>query len=98
MNMEMLFAVLGGLFIALALHWALPHRDTRGVALLGAVGAAITAVVWSALTWLGWPFDGGWIWVVAIAAGPLVAIAVGLWLPRRRLQHDRELFAKLAKG
>lgn len=94
--MEMLFVVVGGLFISIALHWALPHRETRGVALLGAIGATVTAVIWAALTWLGWPFDGGWIWVVSIAAGPLVATAVGLTLPPRRLRADKALFDRLA--
>ncbi|MCW4386520.1 hypothetical protein OH146_12120 [Salinibacterium sp. SYSU T00001] len=98
MSMEMLFAVIGGLFLALAVHFLLPHRDLRGSALLAAIGTAVTAVVWSALTWLGWPFDGGWIWVVSLLASPLVATAVGLALPSRRSAADERLFASLAKG
>ena len=93
----MLFAVLGGLFLSLALHWAIPHRETRGAALLAAIGGAVTAVVWAALTWLGWPFDGGWIWVVSIASGPIVALVVGLLLPKRRLRADEQLFARLTR-
>lgn len=94
----MLFAVLGGLFLALALHWALPHRETRGVALTGSIGAAVTAAVWAGLTWLGWSFDSGWIWVASIAAGPIVALIVGLALPKRRLAADEQLFRTLARS
>lgn len=94
----MLFAVIGGLFLALAMHFTLPHRDTRGAALLAAIGTAATAVVWSALTWLGWPFDGGWIWVVSLLAAPLVAAVVGLVLPPRRRRADEQRFRELAKS
>lgn len=94
----MLFAVLGGLFLAIGVHFALPHRALRGSALLPAVGTAATAIVWSALTWLGWPFDGGWIWFVSIAVSPLAAVAVGLALPKRRRADDDRLFETLAKG
>src|SRR5690606_18194365 len=97
-SMEMLFAVLGGLVLSLAVHFVLPARELRGSALLASLGAAVTAVVWSALTWLGMPFDGGWIWVIAIAAGPAVALIVGLMLPRRRREADEQLFQRLAKG
>jgi hypothetical protein len=96
--MEMLFAVLGGLFLSLGVHFALPHRDTRGAALLAAVGTAVSAVVWSGLTWLGWPFDGTWIWVASILAAPVVALAVGLALPKRRMAADERLFETLAKS
>lgn len=96
--MEMLFAVLGGLFLSFGMHFAVGRLSTRGIALLPSIGTAVTAVVWSALTWLGWPFDGGWIWVVSIAAGPLVALAVGLWLSPRRIEADEQLFETLAKG
>jgi peptidoglycan/LPS O-acetylase OafA/YrhL len=98
MNMEMLFAVVGGLLISLALHWALPHRQTRGAALTAGIGTAVTAVVWSGLTWLGWPFDGGWIWVVSLAAGPLVALGVALILPKRRLASDEQYFSTLSRS
>ena len=33
------------------------------------IGAGVAAVVWVALTWLGWAWDGGWIWVVSLVAG-----------------------------
>jgi len=96
--MEMLFAVLGGLILSLAVHFALPRRELRGAALLAAIGTAVSAVVWSALTWLGLPFDGGWIWVASIAAGPVVALIAGLVLPKRRIAADEQLFEKLGKG
>lgn len=88
----MLFAVLGGLFLALAVRYLLPGRHSHGAAVLPAIGAATSAVVWAGLTWLEWPFDGAWIWVVSIAAGPLVALVVGLALPPRRERADAELF------
>lgn len=94
----MLFAVLGGLFLSLAVHFILPQRELRGAALLAAIGMAVSAVVWSGLTWLGWPFDGGWIWVVSIVAAPIVALIVGIVVPPRRRAADEQLFETLSKG
>jgi len=66
--MELLFVVLGGAILGLAARYSLPRRHTYGSALVPAVGAGVAAVVWVALTWLGWAWDGGWIWVVSLVA------------------------------
>jgi hypothetical protein len=73
-------------------------RSTYGVLLVPAVAAAATAMVWELLVWLGWTFDGGWIWLVALAAGPLVALAVALVLPNRRSAADRSLLVELSRS
>lgn len=65
----MLFVVLLAMGPSLAVRFMFKRRETFGAAMFPAIGAAVAAVVWSGLTWLQWPFDGGWIWVVSIAAG-----------------------------
>ena len=65
----MLFAVLGGLLLGIGVYYLLPGKDSYGAAVLPAAAGAATAAVWAGLTWAGWTFDGGWIWVVALAAG-----------------------------
>ena len=91
----MLFAVLGGGILGIAVRYALRGHETHGVFLLPAISVASAAIGWSALTWLGWRFDGGWIWVVTLAAATVVALVVGLVLPPARHRDDVRLLAQL---
>jgi uncharacterized membrane protein YeaQ/YmgE (transglycosylase-associated protein family) len=93
--MELLFVVLGGAILGVIAHVALPARDTRGALLAPAVGASSAAVLWEALTWLGWPADGGWIWVVSLVVPVIAAGVVCRVTARSRRAHDDELVARL---
>lgn len=95
--MELLFVVLGAALIGLGLRYLLPGRDTYGSAVLPAVSAAVAAIVWAGLTWLGWTFDGGWIWWASLVAGGVLAIATALILSPRRKHHDTALFERLSR-
>ena len=96
--MELLFVTLISFFIGLGLRYGFPGRDTYGVALTPAVAAAVTAIVWVGLTWLGWKFDGGWIWVVSLAAGGVVSLVLALLIPRSRKTGDEELLQQLSRA
>lgn len=96
--MELLFVVMGGAFLGAIPRYLLPGRDTYGTALLPAVGGAVAAVVWAGLTWLGWPFDGGWIWWASLGAAVVVSFLVPLLITSRRKRHDDELFQDLLKA
>jgi hypothetical protein len=95
--MELLFVTLGGAILGLAARYALPRRHTYGVALVPAIGAAVAAVVWVGLTWLGWAWDGGWIWVVSLVASGLAAAAAAYLIGPRRERSDAALFERLAR-
>ena len=95
--MELLFVTLGGAILGIAARYALPRRQTHGVALVPSVGAASAAVVWVGLTWLGWPWDGGWIWVVSLVAAGLAAAAVAFVIGPRRERADTARFERLAR-
>jgi len=89
--------VLGGAILGLAARYALPRRQTYGSALVPAIGAGVAAVVWVGLTWLGWAWDGGWIWVVSLVAAGLASAASVLVIGPRREHGDAELFERLAR-
>ena len=89
--------VLGGAILSLAARYALPRRHTYGSALVPAIGAGVAAVVWVGLTWLGWAWDGGWIWVVSLVAAGLASAASVLVIGPRREHGDAELFERLAR-
>jgi hypothetical protein len=95
--MELLFVVMGAALIGLIPRYLLPARDTYGSALLPAVSAAVAAAVWAGLTWLGWPFDGGWIWWASLVAGGLVALVLPIAIAPRRKRDDEALFERLIR-
>jgi len=96
--MELLFVVLGAVLLGLIPRYLFADRDTYGSALLPAVSGAVASIVWAGLTWLGWTFDGGWIWWVSLGAGLIAAIVVPLVITQRRKNHDEELFERLLKA
>ena len=96
--MELLFITLGGIILGLGARYLLPHRERHGSVLIPAIGAAVSAVVWVALTWLGWAWDGGWIWVVSLVVTGLAVIAADVLIGRARVQHDDERLALLLSG
>lgn len=96
--MELLFAILGGLILGLAGRYALPKRETHGVLLVPAIGASVAAVIWDALTWAGWKFDGGWIWVTTLVAAGAVSVLASVTLGRQRTTSDAELLSNLSRA
>jgi hypothetical protein len=96
--MELLFVVLIAFGIGVIARYTIPGRDTYGLLLVPSVAAALSAVVWEALTWAGWKFDGGWIWVASLVAGGILAIILAVVVPRTRRRHDTELLSTLSKA
>jgi hypothetical protein len=96
--MELLFITLGGVILGLGARYLLPNRDRHGVTLIPAIGAATAAVVWVALTWLGWAWDGGWIWLVSLVVTGLVVVAADLLIGRSRKTHDEQRLQALLSG
>jgi uncharacterized membrane protein YeaQ/YmgE (transglycosylase-associated protein family) len=95
--MELLFVALGGAIVGLVARYLLPGRSTQGSVLVPAIGTAVASVLWVALTWLGWKWDGGWIWWVALGGALVVSVAADLMLSRRRAQSDQRMLHTLMK-
>jgi ABC-type branched-subunit amino acid transport system permease subunit len=94
---ELLFVALGGVLLGLAARYLLPGRSTQGSILVPAIGTAVACVVWVALTWLGWRWDGGWIWWVSLGLAAVVSFGAELLLWRRRTQGDKRMLHELTK-
>jgi quaternary ammonium compound-resistance protein SugE len=92
---ELLFIILFGIVAGIGVHYALPWRGTHGVALIPAVGGIVAAVVWVGLTWLGWAWDGGWIWAVTLVTALVVAAIVDVALVRSRKVSDQKRLVAL---
>lgn len=92
--MEIVYAVVVAAGAALLLRYLLPTRDTQGIALLPAVAAAVCALIWAGMSWLGFAFDSswGWLWLASVGGAVIVAAAVGMLVGTRRARSDaREL-------
>ena len=96
--MELVYVTVIGAVLGGGARYLLPGRRNYGVLLLPAVGAAATSAVWAALVWLGWRFDGGWIWVVSLAAAVVASVVTALLLVRAREQGDARLLHHLSGG
>ena len=96
--MELLFVTLISFCIGLGARYALPGRDTYGVVLVPAIAAAVSAIVWVGLTWLGWKFDGGWIWLVSLGAGAVISLVTVLLIPRLRRNNDQAMLQQLSRA
>jgi hypothetical protein len=96
--MELLFVTLIAFCIGLGGRYALPGRDSYGVALIPSIAAIATAIAWVGLTWLGWKFDGGWIWVVSLGVAVVISLVLALTLPRTRKHHDEILLQQLSRA
>ncbi len=93
--MELLFVTVIGAGIGFLTRYTVPGREHHGALLLPAVAAATTAAVWVLLLWAGLTFDGGWIWVISLAAAAIVSAALAVLLPRHRVEHDDRLLHRL---
>jgi hypothetical protein len=93
--MEILFVVLAGIILGIAVGAALPRRELRGIALVPAIGGAAASIVWVALTWLGMAWNGGWIWVITLVLAAVVAAIGGQLLSVNRERADIATFVRL---
>jgi hypothetical protein len=95
---EIVFVTVIGALLGALIRYLVPGRRSYGIALLPAVGGAVTAAVWAILVWVGWSFDGGWIWTVSIAAGIVASVLVAALLPRARAASDARALHTLSGG
>lgn len=96
--MELLFVTLIAFCTGLLMRYLVPGRDTYGIVLLPSIAGAAAAIVWEILTWVGWKFDGGWIWVASLAVGAVVSLVLAFVLPRSRHANDAELLNTLSRA
>jgi len=96
--MEIIYVTVIGAGIGLLLRYLVPGRQVYGVLLTPALAAAVTAVVWAGMTWLGVAADSPWIWVASLGASALVTAVVALVVSKRRDAADARALHVLSGG
>jgi uncharacterized membrane protein YeaQ/YmgE (transglycosylase-associated protein family) len=95
---QILLAFIAGAVIGLAAHFLVRGRDSRGAVLGPVVGAAVSGIVWAALTWAGVGIDNPWIWLAALLAPAVVSVPALALLARARQTGDRRERERLGIG
>ncbi|MBU4466119.1 MAG: hypothetical protein KKH75_09780 [Actinobacteria bacterium] len=86
--MQILLAFLFAAAAGALVHFTVPGRETRGVALTPIVAAFVGGLVWMIFTWFGVGIDSPWIWIASIAVPFAVAYPAVAVLTRVRHAHD----------
>lgn len=86
--MYILLALIAACSLGVALHFALPQRQLRGVAVTPAIATATTAAVYTIMQWTGVDEGDVLLWVVSIGAGLALAAASTLVLTSQRTRRD----------
>lgn len=93
--MYILLALIAACALGIALHYALPRRELRGVAVTPGVATATAAVVYALLQWAGVGEDSAWLWLASIGGGLVVALVATLVLSAVRHRSDADQKAAL---
>ncbi|QMU97701.1 hypothetical protein FVO59_11090 [Microbacterium esteraromaticum] len=86
--MYILLALIAACSLGVALHFGMPRRELRGVAVTPAVATATTAAVYTIMQWMGAGEGDVWLWVVSIGAGLGLAAASTAALTAQRTRRD----------
>ncbi|UNK69761.1 hypothetical protein [Microbacterium sp. H1-D42] len=87
--MYILLALIAACSLGIGLHFLMPKRDLRGVAVTPAVATAVAAAVYTIMQWAGIADGNVWLWVVSIGGGLLVAAIATASISAQRTHHDR---------
>lgn len=93
--MYILLAVVAACALGIGLHYLLPHRSLRGVAVTPGIATAVAAAVYTLMQWAGVGQDSMWLWLASIVGGLAVAAAATIVLSAARLRSDAVTTASL---
>lgn len=92
--MYILLAFVAACALGISLHYMLPHREMRGVAVTPAITTAAAGVIYTALQWAGLPATNVLLWVFSIGGAIAIGAVATIFLVRTRIQQDAEQAAR----
>ncbi|WP_309127978.1 hypothetical protein [Microbacterium sp.] len=86
--MYILLALIAACALGVALHYLLPHRELRGVAVTPAISTAAAAAIYTIMQWAGVSEGSIWLWVASVGGGLVLALLATVTLTAQRRHHD----------
>ncbi|MBS1696910.1 MAG: hypothetical protein JST25_00715 [Actinobacteria bacterium] len=86
--MYILLALIAACVLGVAVHYAIPHRDVRGVALVPAIATAVAGAAYTLGQWAGLKESSVWLWLIALGGAVLASAVTGVILTRVRRHGD----------
>lgn len=86
--MYILLALIAACSLGIGLHYLLPRRELRGVAVTPAIATAVSAAVYTILQWAGVAESSVWLWVASLVGGLGLAALATLLISRTRSRRD----------
>ena len=94
--MYILLALIAACSLGIGLHFVLPKRDLRGVAVTPGIATAAAAAIYTILQWSGVAETSAWLWFASLGGGLLLASLLTVAISAVRSRRDAE--AKQALG
>lgn len=86
--MYILLALVAACALGIGVHYLLPRRTLRGVALVPAISTAASAAIYTIMQWSGIGEGNGWLWLASIAGALVIAAVAGAALTATRSRSD----------
>ena len=86
--MYILLALIAACSLGVAVHYLLPKRDLRGVAVTPAIATAVAAAVYTLMQWAGVAESSPWLWLASIGGGVVLAALATLTISAQRTASD----------
>lgn len=86
--MYILLALISACALGIGVHYLIPDRKLRGVALVPAIATAASAVIYTVMQWSGIGEGNGWLWLASIGGALVIAAVAGLALTASRRRSD----------
>ena len=93
--MYILLALIAACVLGVAVHYAIPHRDVRGVALVPAVATAVAAAAYTLGQWAGLKESSVWLWLIVLGGAVAISAIAGVILTGVRGVSDERKRAEL---
>lgn len=86
--MYILLAFLSACALGIGVHYLIPQRTLRGVALVPGIATAASAIIYTVMQWAGVGQDSVWLWLASIVGALVIAAVAGFMLTRMRSNSD----------
>jgi hypothetical protein len=86
--MYILLALIAACSLGIGLHYLMPRRDLRGVAVTPAITTAAAAAIYTIMQWSGVAENSPALWLASIGGGLVIAAGATFAISILRARHD----------